>query len=113
MFRVKPWRRRRHVRRGWEESKYRNIELFFYTSLLGKSMQLPGIESDCFKINILLTKKADFLVAYSTMVGNTSFRCWSTKHGTWFISSLMEKLNTYGHNMHVLTNVNQHVNNER
>ena len=61
-------------------------------------------------MNQLLSKEADFLVAYSTTVGNTSFR--SPKHGAWCISSLMEKLNMYGDNMHVLdilTKVNQEV----
>ena len=78
MFRVKSWRRR-HMRRGLER-KYRKAylqlqrqanpgweaQIVFYTSLSGKAKQLPVIEFDCFKINLLLPKEANFLVAYST-----------------------------------------------
>ena len=51
---------KRQANPGWE------AQIVFYTSLSGKAKQLPVIEFDCFKINLLLPKEANFLVAYST-----------------------------------------------
>ena len=88
-------------------------KLFFIQACRGNKSDF-GVESDSYKVNQLsrmhLPTDADFLVAYSTAEGNESYR--SREEGTWFITTLMQNLNWYGHNMHLmdmLTLVNQQI----
>lgn len=88
-------------------------KLFFVQACRG-SMSDEGVETDSHrvreKIPLRLPKESDTLIAYSTVDGYESYR--SCEVGSWFIITLMRKLEDHAHHMHImdiLTLVNKSV----
>lgn len=94
-------------------SKFKDCEglvgkpkLFFIQACRGtnKDSGMPFVDSDSYPVNrpipLRLPRESDILIAHSTVDGFESYR--HRESGSWFICTLMEKLNEHAHDMHLM-----------
>ncbi|XP_046839958.1 caspase-3-like [Xenia sp. Carnegie-2017] len=81
-------------------------KLFFVQACRGKNKDMGiSIDADSRPVNLpkiplVLPTKSDVLIAHSTMEGYESYR--NRLHGSWFIITLMEELQSHAHHMHIM-----------